>query len=169
MGWGPGVADWRRRMAGAAGKAMCRERCKAECVNADARRMSHDRLLVRGKTNTTPCSCGSRWPTHAARLRRGGRLPHCRREASIPASLGVRRVAPPRLDDLGDAAQSRRAGSWLAPSGRGPATTHSPCTHRSAARNQRFTPSQITVFLNSSKTHVMLRRALRRSASRSTP
>lgn len=45
---GPGLADWRRRMASEAGLAMYRERCKAECPNAWARRMGLDRLLVRG-------------------------------------------------------------------------------------------------------------------------
>jgi len=46
---GPGVADWRRRMASDAGTAMYKERCKAECPHAWARRMGLDRLLVRGK------------------------------------------------------------------------------------------------------------------------
>jgi transposase len=46
---GPGLADWRRRMAGAAGTAIYKERCKAECPHAWARRMGLDRLLVRGK------------------------------------------------------------------------------------------------------------------------
>jgi transposase len=46
---GPGLADWRRRMAGEAGTAMYKERCKAECPHAWARRMGLDRLLVRGK------------------------------------------------------------------------------------------------------------------------
>ena len=44
-----GRADWRRRMASDAGKAMYKERCKAECPNAWARRMGLDRLLLRGK------------------------------------------------------------------------------------------------------------------------
>jgi transposase len=47
-GDGPGVADWRRRMARDEGKTMYKERCKAECVNAWARGMGLDRLLVRG-------------------------------------------------------------------------------------------------------------------------
>jgi transposase len=46
---GPGLADWRRRMRSEAGLAMYKERCKAECPNAWARRMGLDRLLVRGK------------------------------------------------------------------------------------------------------------------------
>lgn len=46
---GPGVADWRRRMASARGPVLYRERCKAECPNAWARRMGLTRLLVRGK------------------------------------------------------------------------------------------------------------------------
>ncbi|HEU0200328.1 MAG TPA: IS1182 family transposase [Burkholderiaceae bacterium] len=46
---GPGVADWRRRMASEAGKALYKERAKAECPNAWGRRMGLDRLLVRGK------------------------------------------------------------------------------------------------------------------------
>ena len=46
---GPGVADWRRRMAGQPGRLMYRRRCQAECVNAAARRMGLTRLLVRGK------------------------------------------------------------------------------------------------------------------------
>lgn len=46
---GPGLADWRRRMASEAGRAMYKERCKAECPNAWARRMGLDRLRVRGK------------------------------------------------------------------------------------------------------------------------
>jgi Transposase DDE domain len=45
---GPGVAAWRQRMASETGLAMYRERCKAECPNAWARRMGLDRLLVRG-------------------------------------------------------------------------------------------------------------------------
>lgn len=46
---GPGVADWRQRMAGERGKMMYKRRCQAECVNAAARRMGLTRLLVRGK------------------------------------------------------------------------------------------------------------------------
>ncbi len=46
---GPGVADWRQRMASAPGKALYKERAKVECVNAWARRMGLGRLLVRGK------------------------------------------------------------------------------------------------------------------------
>lgn len=45
----PGVADWRQRMASERGKLLYRERCKAECPNAGARRMGLTRLLVRGK------------------------------------------------------------------------------------------------------------------------
>jgi hypothetical protein len=45
----PGVADWRRRMASESGKALYKERSKAECPNAWARRMGLTRLLVRGK------------------------------------------------------------------------------------------------------------------------
>ncbi len=46
---GPGMADWRQRMAGEAGKARYKERAKAECPNAWGRRMGLGRLLVRGK------------------------------------------------------------------------------------------------------------------------
>jgi transposase len=46
---GPGVADWRRRMASEAGKTLYKERAKAECPNAWGRRMGLSRLLVRGK------------------------------------------------------------------------------------------------------------------------
>jgi len=46
---GPGVADWRRRMASERGTLLYKERCKAECPNAWARRMGLARLLVRGK------------------------------------------------------------------------------------------------------------------------
>lgn len=46
---GPGVADWRRRMASEAGKALYKERAKAECPNAWGRRMGLSRLFVRGK------------------------------------------------------------------------------------------------------------------------
>jgi len=46
---GPGVADWRQRMASEAGKALYKERAKAECPNAWGRRMGLSRLLVRGK------------------------------------------------------------------------------------------------------------------------
>ena len=46
---GPGVADWRQRMASERGSVLYRERCKAECPNAWARRMGLTRLLVRGK------------------------------------------------------------------------------------------------------------------------
>jgi hypothetical protein len=45
----PRVADWHRRMASAAGKALCKQRAQAECPDARARRMSLTRLLVRGK------------------------------------------------------------------------------------------------------------------------
>lgn len=45
---GPGVADWRRRMASRRGTLLYRERCKAECPNAWARRMGLTRLSVRG-------------------------------------------------------------------------------------------------------------------------
>src|SRR6516162_5460129 len=43
------VADWRRRMASEPGKALYKERAKAECPNAWGRRMGLSRLLVRGK------------------------------------------------------------------------------------------------------------------------
>ena len=46
---GPGVADWRGRMASERGTLLYKERCKAECPNAWARRMGLARLLVRGK------------------------------------------------------------------------------------------------------------------------
>jgi len=46
---GPGLADWRRRMASDAGKALYNLRAQAECPNAWARRMGLSRLLVRGK------------------------------------------------------------------------------------------------------------------------
>ena len=45
----PGVAEWRRRMASEPGKALYKERSKAECPNAWARRMGLTRLMVRGK------------------------------------------------------------------------------------------------------------------------
>jgi len=45
----PGVADWRRRMASAPGKALYKQRAQAECPNAWARRMGLTRLSVRGK------------------------------------------------------------------------------------------------------------------------
>jgi len=45
----PGVAEWRRRMASQAADALYRQRCKVERTNAWARRMSLDRLVVRGK------------------------------------------------------------------------------------------------------------------------
>ena len=45
----PGVADWRRRMASEPGKALYKQRSKAECPNAWARRMGLARLSVRGK------------------------------------------------------------------------------------------------------------------------
>ena len=46
---GPGIADWRRRMASDPGKALYQLRAQAECPNAWARRMGLSRLLVRGK------------------------------------------------------------------------------------------------------------------------
>jgi len=46
---GAGVADWRERMPSALGKQLYRERAKAECVNAGARRMGLRQLTVRGK------------------------------------------------------------------------------------------------------------------------
>ncbi len=45
---GPGVADWRRRMASQRGTLMDKKRCKAEYPNAWARRMGLTRLLVPG-------------------------------------------------------------------------------------------------------------------------
>jgi transposase len=44
-----GVADWRKRMASAAGKQMYRQRAQHECINARARRMGLTQLTVRGK------------------------------------------------------------------------------------------------------------------------
>jgi hypothetical protein len=46
---GPGVADWRQRMAGEHSITMYKRRCQAECINAAARRMGLTRLMVRGK------------------------------------------------------------------------------------------------------------------------
>jgi transposase len=46
---GPGVADWRRRMASQPGKALYKQRSVAECPNAWARRMGLSQLRVRGK------------------------------------------------------------------------------------------------------------------------
>ena len=46
---GAGVADWRKRMPSELGKQLYRERAKAECVNAGARRMGLRQLTVRGK------------------------------------------------------------------------------------------------------------------------
>jgi transposase len=46
---GPGMADWRRRMASEPGKALYQRRAQAECPNAWARRMGLSRLMVRGK------------------------------------------------------------------------------------------------------------------------
>ncbi len=45
----PRVADWRQRMASEPGKALYKQRAKAECPNAWARRMGLSRLSVRGK------------------------------------------------------------------------------------------------------------------------
>ena len=46
---GPGMTDWRQRMASPAGKTLYKQRTKIECVNAWARRMGLRQLLVRGK------------------------------------------------------------------------------------------------------------------------
>ncbi len=46
---GPGMIDWRQRMASEAGKVLYKERPKIECSNAWARRMGLSRFLVRGK------------------------------------------------------------------------------------------------------------------------
>ncbi len=46
---GPGMTEWRTRMASEAGQALYKERPKIECSNAWARRMGLSRLLVRGK------------------------------------------------------------------------------------------------------------------------
>jgi len=46
---GPGMIEWRTRMASEAGQALYKERAKIECSNAWARRMGLSRLLVRGK------------------------------------------------------------------------------------------------------------------------
>jgi transposase len=48
-GDGPGVADWRRRMASERGKAFYKQRSQAECPNAWARRMGLTQLLLRGR------------------------------------------------------------------------------------------------------------------------
>jgi DDE family transposase len=48
-GDGPGVADWRRRMASEPGKEFYKQRSQAECPNAWARRMALTQLVVRGK------------------------------------------------------------------------------------------------------------------------
>jgi transposase len=47
---GPGLVDWRQRMASDAGKLLYRDRPRIECSNAWARRMGLSRLLVRGKS-----------------------------------------------------------------------------------------------------------------------
>jgi transposase len=47
---GPGVADWRKRMASQPGKDMYRKRAQHECINAEARRKGLTQLTVRGKT-----------------------------------------------------------------------------------------------------------------------
>jgi len=46
---GPGVAAWRKRMSSEDGKAVYRQRAKAECVNADLRNRGFQRLLLRGR------------------------------------------------------------------------------------------------------------------------
>jgi transposase len=46
---GPGVADWRKRMPSEVGRQIYRQRAKAECLNAHARRMGLRQLTVRGK------------------------------------------------------------------------------------------------------------------------
>jgi transposase len=46
---GPGVADWRRRMASPEGEETYRRRAKAECIHADLRHRQGYRLMVRGK------------------------------------------------------------------------------------------------------------------------
>jgi len=46
---GPGVAQWRCRMASEHGKMFYKQRARAECPNAWARRMGLSQLLVRGK------------------------------------------------------------------------------------------------------------------------
>lgn len=43
------LSRWRVRMGSEEGKAIYRERCKVECVNADARRRGLTQFLVRGK------------------------------------------------------------------------------------------------------------------------
>jgi len=45
---GPGVEAWRKRMSSEDGKAVYRQRAKAECVNADLRNRGFQRLLLRG-------------------------------------------------------------------------------------------------------------------------
>jgi transposase len=46
---GPGTKAWRQRMASEEGKAVYRQRAKAECVNADLRNRGLQRLLLRGR------------------------------------------------------------------------------------------------------------------------
>ena len=48
-GDGPGTKAWRERMSSNEGKAIYRERCKHECVNAHLRNRGGTRLLVRGR------------------------------------------------------------------------------------------------------------------------
>ena len=54
------MADWRRRMASDRGTLLYKERCKAGCPNAAARRMGLTRLLVGASKRPAPCCCGSR-------------------------------------------------------------------------------------------------------------
>jgi transposase len=46
---GPGAEAWRKRMSSEDGKAVYRQRAKAECVNADLRNRGLQRLLLRGR------------------------------------------------------------------------------------------------------------------------
>ncbi len=76
---GPGVADWRRRMASEAGKALYKERAKAECPNAWARRMGLTHLAVRGKQKARAVLL---WVALAHNMLRGFAL---RRPAAVTA------------------------------------------------------------------------------------
>jgi hypothetical protein len=74
----PAVADWPhgsspwaegpRRMASESGKALYKERAKAECANAWARRMGLTRLLVRQRQGSPRAAVVRARPQHAADL-----------------------------------------------------------------------------------------------------
>ena len=59
----PGVADWRQRMASEPGKALYKQRAKAECPTLGRAAWGSAGCRCAAKRRPAPCCCGSRSPT----------------------------------------------------------------------------------------------------------